>query len=566
MKFNLKSNLLLTVSLGLPTLLGTAMTTNAQSISFETTRSAGNQVELAIQANGPVTAEGIKGTIVPDGKERAYILTAQNVTIEGDLISFKAESNQITVLTLTDCDNLDEIKIFGNLLTTLDVTKCPALKNLDCSKNQLTELKLTNRSNLEKVDASLNHLVGLDLTGCSNLLRVDVGSNELLSLDVTPCTKLQELVCYKNQISSLSLSECKDLRKLLCQSNNITEFDASQCPGLTYLDIGFNQLKTLDMTSCEHINWFYCGGNLLEELKISNRKELEWMWCFNNKLTSLDLSGCKRLKWAFCFYNKLTSLNLEGCEDLDFLCCESNRLSCDEMDKVVAALPKLPLSREAKLEVVTEEERRAAPGGGNIMTQEAVELAKSKNWMVCFVAEAGSHQFALYNGREGSCHDGKLSFKVTLSPTTNGTVKLVGVEDFENVPYGQVIKVEVTPDKNCELVSLKVNNKDISKSKSFVVNKNMVVTATFRNPANEVVTEKVALYPNPARESVVLNGAAALSEVRLYTVNGELLMVEKADEAGRATLNVAEVPEGKYLVVYQDAADQNHTEQLMVAR
>ena len=94
------------------------------------------------------------------------------------------------------------------------------------------------------------------------------------------------------------------------------------------------------------------------------------------------------------------------------------------------------------------------------MTQEAVELAKSKNWMVCFVAEAGSHQFALYNGREGSCHDGKLSFKVTLSPTTNGTVKLVGVEDFENVPYGQVIKVEVTPDKNCELVSLKVNNKD----------------------------------------------------------------------------------------------------------
>ncbi|TDX82597.1 putative secreted protein (Por secretion system target) [Epilithonimonas xixisoli] len=71
---------------------------------------------------------------------------------------------------------------------------------------------------------------------------------------------------------------------------------------------------------------------------------------------------------------------------------------------------------------------------------------------------------------------------------------------------------------------------------------------------NDIASQnKVALYPNPAKDIVVLQSSKAISEVKIYNVAGSL--VKSISKVSDNKINVADLPAGVYVVKINDAAE-----------
>lgn len=64
---------------------------------------------------------------------------------------------------------------------------------------------------------------------------------------------------------------------------------------------------------------------------------------------------------------------------------------------------------------------------------------------------------------------------------------------------------------------------------------------------------KVALYPNPAKELVTLQSAKAISEVKIYSVTGSI--VKSISKVSDNKINVSDLPAGVYIVKINDSAE-----------
>ena len=172
----------------------------ANVITFTTAKAVGETVTLKMEYTGDApTLSGLTGMPV-SGEEVTYALTAQTVTITGDVTYFDCSENQLTALDVSHNTALTELRCYRNQLTALDVSKNTELTELRCNNNQLTALDLTQNTALTKLMCE---------------------ENELTTLDVSPNTALTELSCYSNQLTALDLSQNTALTWLRCYGNQI---------------------------------------------------------------------------------------------------------------------------------------------------------------------------------------------------------------------------------------------------------------------------------------------------------------------------------------------------------
>lgn len=64
----------------------------------------------------------------------------------------------------------------------------------------------------------------------------------------------------------------------------------------------------------------------------------------------------------------------------------------------------------------------------------------------------------------------------------------------------------------------------------------------------ENMEAELAVYPNPTQDVVYVNGLESGETVRIYSLEGRLLMSEVAQGDGRVQFNVASLAEGTYLL------------------
>lgn len=62
----------------------------------------------------------------------------------------------------------------------------------------------------------------------------------------------------------------------------------------------------------------------------------------------------------------------------------------------------------------------------------------------------------------------------------------------------------------------------------------------------------IALYPNPARESVTINGLKGTETLSVYNTNGQLVYSGKAGTTGAVQLTIKHLPAGVYLCMVAD--------------
>ena len=62
---------------------------------------------------------------------------------------------------------------------------------------------------------------------------------------------------------------------------------------------------------------------------------------------------------------------------------------------------------------------------------------------------------------------------------------------------------------------------------------------------NDIASEAIAIYPNPAKDNIHINGIEKETEVNIYNVTGAL--VKKVVVNGAEEINVSELPAGLYM-------------------
>jgi hypothetical protein len=160
---------------------------------------------------------------------------------------------------------------------------------------------------------------------------------------------------------------------------------------------------------------------------------------------------------------------------------------------------------------------------------------------------------------------GKLkTYKVTLKSNDNeyGAINLKEAVNPDAVPEGTKLHIEVRPNAQCELTKLMANDEDITETKSFAVTKDTEIVATFVNYSSveSVAAQQLRLYPNPARDYVLLEGIPAGATVAIYSLEGQLIyQAEAASDTLRISLT--QLQEGTYILRVGD-----ETRRLIVRR
>ena len=160
---------------------------------------------------------------------------------------------------------------------------------------------------------------------------------------------------------------------------------------------------------------------------------------------------------------------------------------------------------------------------------------------------------------------GKLkTYKVTLKSNDNeyGAINLKEAVNPDAVPEGTKLHIEVRPNAQCELTKLMANDEDITETKSFAVTKDTEIVATFVNYSSveSVAAQQLRLYPNPARDYILLEGIPAGATVAIYSLEGQLIyQAEAASDTLRISLT--QLQEGTYILRVGD-----ETRRLIVRR
>ena len=243
----------------------------ASRILFTTALPVGSTITLTISADGAVTAQGLAGAILADGKAHAYTIESADVKLSGAITAITLSHQKLSALDIRQEKELAELRCDNNNLTELNIAYAKALQCLDCTYNQLERLDIPKASLLKELRLKGNYVKSLALAQCSDLEILDYSDNYYpTAVDLSKCAKLQQLDVAKNKIRSLDLTQNGALRALSCGDNPITSLDVAHLASL----------ERLSVSNCSD----------LETLTLGEHPKLLFLDIYGTKVQSLDLA------------------------------------------------------------------------------------------------------------------------------------------------------------------------------------------------------------------------------------------------------------------------------------
>ena len=147
---------------------------------------------------------------------------------------------------------------------------------------------------------------------------------------------------------------------------------------------------------------------------------------------------------------------------------------------------------------------------------------------------------------------GLQTYPVKIEVEGEGEIKVAPEwVNLDSVFYKQELTLLPVPkDEHWLLEELTADGRDILGDLMVTIEKPTTIHAKFVDHtalATPDVTRH-ALYPNPAREQVTIEGATAGTRVMLYDLRGTLVAETEADESRVATIALVGLPAGRYIV------------------
>ena len=420
-------------------------------------------------------------------------------------------SNKLSSLDLSSYSALTMLECYSNQLTSLDVSGCTALTTLDCYSNKLTDLNLSDCSSLARLTCQENQLTSLDLSKNRALTMLDCSDNKLPSLDLSNHKALGALNCSKNLLRQINLSGCTSLVSLTCYNNQIK---AREMTNLV------NSLPDLGNKGAGAFRVFYDGsgeGNVCLAAHVATAQAKGWKTQFTRSSNGdawYDYTGADNPVYAVTSSSTGGgSISFTGADNL-------NAVPYGTTLTVVASpadgykLTKLTANGQDILETlrfkVTENTEVKATfalqsynvttikqGEGTFYVSGADNLeAVTPGTELTITAEpAEGYELAKLTANDKNILDtkkvvvnedmiiraifSKKTFKVSLDSRGKGTIKAVGADDLNAVPYGTELTIEATPEEGSELASLIAGGINITETKKVTIKKETTIEAVF---------------------------------------------------------------------------------------
>lgn len=370
-------------------------------ITFRTSRTAGESIEMNLKALGDIKIDGVN----EPGKQgyAGYTLTSSEVVIEGDITFFACNDNDLTELDVSQCATLDTMQVIFNYLTSLDLSQNKKLRKVFCYENMLETLTLGNLPELGELLCQTNKLKNINLLGLPKLKKCWVSENPITNIDLSANKELEEFFSDFSGLKSLNISQNTKLKRL---------------------NVGYTDIQALDLSACPNLELLYCG---------------------DRGRMNVDVSVCSKLKEYAFFKNHCTEADFSGNPDIRYIECYQNDFTAAKMSKLVSSLPARQPADNAMLVVIN----TADESENNVCTKATVKAAQGKGWKVMDYAKGA---YSAYEGSEDNEEQPEGSYvkvktskpagtELTFYATALTPIEVVGAEVVKSVATTLTLKV-----------------------------------------------------------------------------------------------------------------------------
>jgi Leucine-rich repeat (LRR) protein len=413
------------------------------------------------------------------------------------LDSLYCYNNFLKNLKLSGLTNLSFLACFNNNLSCLDLSSLPNLKVLICGQNQLTGLNVSSNNKLNILECFENQVTTLDLSTLVDLTVLNCSDNRLNALNLSGLTKLTQLYCYNNHLTDLNVSSLNKLVELVLNQNQITSLSISNLTQLNFLSCNHNLLNNIILSGLTKLKDFDCSFNHIDTLDLSGLTEMTYLDCHNNKLVNLNVSDQSNLWYFDCSYNQLSNLDASGLTEMDslWMICNDN---------------KLPFTSLATgLNIV--------PGFGILIFNYAPQDTIFKPVSITGNTTIDYSDEALIDGTATNF----IFYKNSVQAESNTTGK------FTTTGNGRYY---------CNMTNSKFPGLTLITSN---------VTISGVSGINDIETSGNLFYPNPATNRIYFNSPGEISDVNLFSLNGQKIIQSKSVTTG---LDVSGLVRGIYII------------------
>ncbi|MEZ4875275.1 MAG: T9SS type A sorting domain-containing protein [Flavobacteriaceae bacterium] len=267
-------------------------------------------------------------TQVPDPVFEQYLIDA-GIDTDGVINGQFLTSNAQGVIFI-DIDNLPVTDLTG-------IEAFGQLERLDARNTDFVTADFSQNLQLDQLTIVNSPLSSINLTQNVNLITAFIDECNLSTIDVSQNVNLVQLSIDGNQLSSIDVAGLDALVSLSLEDNNFSAIDIP-LPNLGGLFLNGNQLAQLDVSGLTSLATLYVHENQLSQLDVSNNLGLKFLNCADNSLTQMDVSNNTQLEYFACSRNNISNINLgTGLVDLESFSCSYNMLSGIDLGNV----PKL---------------------------------------------------------------------------------------------------------------------------------------------------------------------------------------------------------------------------------
>ena len=454
--------------------------------------------------------------------------------------------NYMTSLNISGCTALTTLNCCGNYLTSLDVSKNVALTTLDCSGNQLTSLDVLACTALTKLTCGGNQLTSLDVSKNVALTDLNCGWNQLTSLDLSKNSALTTLQCSSNQLTSLDLSKNSALTDLYCTSNLLRGLNISGCNNLNVLECYKNQIKGTQMANLvnnlpdrqgKEEGFFrvfstesYGGvdGNVCLAADVATAKAKNWRTLYYRERDRewRDYTGLDNPIFTVTYSSSRGgSIIITGADDLEnvpygteLTVTETNVADGYKLTTLTANGQDILKTKRFKVTANTRVEATFTLQVYNVTTiklgegtlyvsgADDLEAVTPGTELTVTAIPAEGYELTELTANDRNILDTKKvvvnedliikaifsqkTFKVSLTKHGNGTIRAIGADNLDAVPFGTELTIEATPATGSTLTALVAGAINIIETKKVTIKKETTIEAFFTTQTFNVTLTK----------------------------------------------------------------------------
>lgn len=543
-----------------------------------------NTLITEIDANdNELTSVNLDNTnLIEDINFRNNLLTELIIEDRPELSYINLEFNSLNTLTVKNVDS-SVWDFYITLLNNPNLT-CVAVSDPTESTNEWTAVDSQVYFSLDCISSSVINIpdsnfeqalidLGIDTDGIINgqVLESDITDIQFLNIfsknisDLTGIESFQSLeglYAFDNNLSSVDLSANVALTEVVLGFNSLTNIDLSNNINLTSITLSDNQITELDLSNNLMLTQLYLQNNLLTILDVSFLTELSKVYVDQNSLNELDLSQNLLLTEVSCRDNDLISLNLQNSTNTnigvnDFDARINPDLTCITVDDI-----NYSNSLWSDIDSQSFFGLNCAPSNDDCSSAISITLGQDT---------AGTTESSTSGVLNPVCQqNGIVVFDVWfqfIAPNSGSVTMTLNVP--QNLAIAKVAMYEDCNDENalvCAEGELQVNN--LNPNQNYYLQVWLEVPLTTRSSNNsqvgdftinvqdtsvlstdhEDLNDSFHLFPNPAKDSVMITSFQPINAYHIYDLSGKLIMSDSGINKLKYAINTSELSNGMYMI------------------